>query len=179
MELNISDMINTLLGVSVGGIISIVASNLVNKKSLKKQFMFDLLSEMKILLREWSNDLLNNGVEFLECEYVEQYNGYKLSNALSNLIQKIDTNKCILSYFNDEFDKIRNKDIRLQIKNKENKEKILKLSKKYNIENTLELIEYEDIAKIIDNYAEDIIILTKDIEILIAKIDNYIYKKIL
>ncbi|UEL48291.1 hypothetical protein [Terrisporobacter hibernicus] len=179
MELNLSEIVNTLLGVSAGGIISIVTSNLVNKKNLKNQFMFDLLSETKLLLSEWTNDLLNNGVEFCECEYVKQYKGYKLSNSARILIQKIETNKYILSNFNDEFIEIRSRDIRLQMKNDEYKKEILKLSKKYNTENTLELLEYEDVAKIINNYAEDIMALIKKIETLITKIDNYIYKKIL
>ena len=179
MEQTILDILNTLLGVVAGGIISIIISNLVNKQSMKKQFMFDLLSEIKILLREWGNELLENGVEFYECENIKQYKGYKLSNSKRILIQKIETNKCILEYFNSEFNKIRNEDLRIECKNLENKKELLKLSKKYNNENTHELIEYKDISSIIENYAQDILGLNNEIETLIAKIDNYIYTKIL
>ena len=107
MEVNIGDIVNTLIGVFAGGIISTITSNLVNSKNIKKQFMFDLLSEIKVLLREWENEVLERGVEFCECENIKQFKGYVISKSARVLIQKIELNKYILSEFNNEFKKIR------------------------------------------------------------------------
>lgn len=177
--MNIGDIVDTLIGVFAGGIISTITSNFLNRKNIKKRFMFDLLSEIKILLRDWENELLECGVEFCECENVKQFRGYVLSNSLRILIQKIELNKYILAEFDDEFKKIRSKDLAIQSKNIKNKEEILRLSKKYNTENVNELLEYEEVSSILDSYADDILNLNNEISSLISKIDNYIYKKIL
>jgi len=179
MELNIGDIVNTLIGVFAGGVISTITSNLVNSKNIKKQFMFDLLSEIKILLRDWANDLLESGAEFCECENIKQIKVDSISKSAFNLIQKIEVNKCILSEFDDELKELIKKNIGIKLKGGQYREEILKLSKKYNTENINELLEYEDISSILDSHAEDILNLDNEITNLIAKIDNYIYEKIL
>lgn len=177
--INIWDILNTLIGVLAGGIISIITSNRINRKSMKKQFMFDLLTEIKTLLREWEDDLLKNGVGIVECENIKQYRGDNLFKSAQVLNKKMELNKNFLSDFYSVFDEIKKKTLSIEMKDVDNKKSILELSKKYNTENVAELMEHEDVFRIIDNYGQEVLSLVKEIEALIAKINNYIYKEIL
>lgn len=179
MEINIADIINTLIGVFAGGIISIITSNIVNKKNIKNQFIFDLLSEVKILLNEWNRDLLNHIDEFHECKTIKQCKGYESSNSKNILVQKINANQLILSCFKDEFTKLLYKELDISLQYETSKMEIYELSLKYNTEEMYKLMEYEDVHNIIQNYSKDIMTLIHELQSLIAKIDNYIYEKIL
>jgi hypothetical protein len=173
------DMATTILSVLIGGIIAIVTNNLVNTRMLKKQHVLDLLREVKKLLSDWSSDVSEYGILFLECSSVEQYNGYFLSPSLRSLINIFEINPSVLKNFKDEFTRIRNKELKVQLLASENKKVLHELSEKHGTKDTSKLIEYKDVNDVLEKYAAMNMEIHEEIWSLIARIDKFIFEDIL
>ena len=95
------------------------------------------------------------------------------------MINIFEINPSILTDFKDDFTKIRNKDLQVQILASKNKEALLVLSEKYGTKDPMIMLEKEDVNQILEEQ------LSKNNEIfegawaLIAQIDKHIAEKIL
>ena len=116
------DIITTLIGVIIGGVVTLKASSYLHKKELKLNMEIASLNELIPLLREYSFEVVEQAIYIPELKSVKDYKGPDKDNSvLKELISVIDINKFVLHEFTRELDQINKKRISIMLSWEEEK----------------------------------------------------------
>lgn len=170
----IQNLISTILGVIIGGLITIKVSNLTNTKLLRNQHTLEVLQNIKNLLRKLGEDILLDSTAFFESENIDDFKDIPRSNALKTLIIHFDINNSVLKPFKEKFNEIKKIEIKVMINEANLKKELIIFSDKYKTKEVEKLYEYTEVSLIIERYAEEVFNLFTHVENLIAEIDSYI-----
>lgn len=173
------NLISTVLGVMIGGFITIKVSNITNITLLRKQHTLDIYQKIKEMLRAWSEHILLDSTSFFECKDISNFKAISLCEELHLLVVYFDTNISVLKIFKERFDKLKKYEIKMQIKAETLKKRLISFSEKYESTNPEHLYEYKEVSQVLEEYANELFELHKDVEKLIAEIDHHVDKDIL
>lgn len=173
------NLITTIIGVVIGGLITIKVSNLTNTKLLKKEHQLKILQEVKQHLRDWSVHLLEDCNRNLECNDIREFKTVTLCPALATAIVYFDTNLFSLKPFVELFNVLRKKEISLQLEQENMLNQLLQFADEHGTSIPLELYKYTNVSQLFEQYANKINGLHNDITSLVSKMDLYIETNVL
>ncbi len=175
----ITTLITTIVGVIIGGFITIKVNNITNTKTLRKTHELSILQKVKELLQAWSEHLSIDVTNAFESKDINNFKTVSLCKELHTLIVIFKSNMSVLKEFNSHFDKLRSKELSLQLEQETLKTKLVTLANKYDILHAADLCEYTEGAKIWEDYAHKVLEINEGIDTLITLLDLYIEKNIL
>ena len=174
-----SNLISTVLGVIIGGLITIKINNSTNTKLLKKEHELKMLQEIKYLLNDWSMNILEDVTTAFKEPDLDNFKTVSLCKDLQTLIVYFNSNMSVLKDFKDNFEALRKKELSLQIKQDDYKSKLARIVKKHNLSKAYDTYEYTEGAHIWEEYAGIANNINEGVQELIVSIDEYISNNIL
>lgn len=172
-------LITTIVGVIIGGFITIKVNNITNTKTLRKSHELSILQKVKALLQAWSEHLSTDATNAFESQDINNFKTVSLCKELHTLIIIFKSNMSVLKEFSSHFDILRKKELSLQLEQETFKTKLVTLANKYDKLHAADLYEYTEGAKIWDDYANKVLEINKGIDNLITLLDLYIERNIL
>jgi hypothetical protein len=173
------NFITAIMGVIVGGLITIKVSDLTNTKLLKKEHQLKILQEVKQYLRAWSTCLLEDCAKNFERDNIGEFKTVTLCPALASAIAYFDTNLSALKPFAEEFSALRKQEMSLQSEQEGMVNQLLQFADEHGTSVPLELYKYTNVSRLFEQYADKINGLRNSTNSLVSKMDLYIETDVL
>lgn len=173
------EMIPDVLGVLIGGMLTLRVTEVINTNLLKKEHELEILQKIKSLLREWSITLTTNVTSNLAIANIDEFKVTPYSEELRMLIGYFDLNMSVLSSFEEDFRRIRNLELSLQFKQKKYKTQLADVKDEKDQDDDTYFFENPERIEVLNKYAEEVHNITEEVNKLIVSLDDYISNEIL
>lgn len=147
------DIITTLIGVFIGGLLTIWVNLATEKSKIKMEMQLNSLKEIIPALKDYSVGIAQTIVDISKIEDIHNYKSFGLlgNPFTGKLVNVFDNNRYVLSPFRERLKLLVSKQCEADKYWQESIINLKELSEKYNKVSIEELLIYEDVKNIIEN----------------------------